>query len=88
MSILDLLITNCKKKKYIKLVYKIYIYKANFKLYLVRFGGAGAFFPFLFVVRRICTPCFGFGNVLNLELDVSKMQKLYFQRLKNALKLS
>lgn len=38
---------------------------------LVRFGGAGAVFPFLFVVLLICTAELGLEKVLNFDEEVS-----------------
>ena len=37
--------------------------------YLVRFGGAGAVFPFLFVVLLICTAELGFADEKVLNFD-------------------
>jgi hypothetical protein len=44
--------------------------------YLVRFGGAGACFPRLLVVRRICTTEFDFPvdeNVLNFDEESERV---------------
>lgn len=66
----DSLIANWRNGEYFHLVIivlvGIFVVVAN----LVRFGGAGAVFPFLFVVRRICTFALlhaAFVNVLNFD---------------------
>jgi hypothetical protein len=44
-----------------------------FRSYLVRFGGAGAVFPFLLVVRRICTPA-ALPHVFDVNVDIFEFE--------------
>jgi len=41
--------------------------------YLVRFGGAGAVFPFLLVVRRIWTPA-ALPHVFDVNVDIFELE--------------
>lgn len=55
-------------------------FKINTDIYLVRFGGAGAVLPFLFVVRLICTLTLlpPVENVDNFDDDVPGSVYIFF----------